>query len=104
LYLTSIYLNITNFLKKQVSIVTPKKMKKKTVYDFLTQMPQDIASKALINAKKEVLADESDSICDALSQAFVWDKSPQGHDYWEAIFNAYEDDISADNMFGSSLN
>jgi hypothetical protein len=104
LYLISIYLNITNFLKKQVSILTPKKMKKKTVYDFLMQMPQDISSKALINANKEVLAEEADSVCDALAQAFVWEKSPQGHDYWESIFNAYEDDISADNMFGSSLN
>lgn len=79
-------------------------MKKKTIYDFLMKMPQDIASKALINANRDVLSDEADSICDALSQAFVWDKSPQGHDYWEAIYNAYEDDISPDNMFASSLN
>jgi hypothetical protein len=79
-------------------------MKTKTVYDFLTKMPQDIASKALINAKREVLADEADSVCDALVQAFIWEKSPQGHDYWEAIFNAYEDDVSPNNMFASSFN
>lgn len=79
-------------------------MKKKTVFDYLNELPADIASKALINANRDVLAHEADSIPDALQCAFVWDKSPQGHDYWAAIFNAFEDDISSDNMLDNSLN
>lgn len=79
-------------------------MKKKTIFDYLNELPQDIASKALVNANRDILADEASSIPDALQAAFIWEKSPQGHDYWEAIFNAFEDDISPDNMFGNSLN
>lgn len=76
-----------------------------TVKDQLLKLPADIAEKALINARSTAIFIESDSICDALLCAFYWDQTPQGHDYWEAIFNAYEaDETSGDKMFHPSLN
>lgn len=76
-----------------------------TVKEQLLKLPADIAEKALINAGSTAIFIESDSICDALLCAFYWDQTPQGHDYWEDIFNAYEaDESSGDKMFHSSLN
>lgn len=75
-----------------------------TVKNHLLQLPADVAEKAIINANIQVLDQRADDICDALLMAFYWDKTPQGHDYWEAIYNAYEADTDSEKMFDPSLN
>ena len=77
-----------------------------TIKNYLLKLPSDIAAKAILNTATDRLDDEAGSICDALIQAFVWEHSPQGHDYWAAIYETYEaDEISSDDsIVGFSLN
>jgi hypothetical protein len=75
-----------------------------TVKNYLLQLPADVSEKAIINTQIEVLDQPCDGICDALLMAFYWDKTPQGHDYWEGIYNAYESDTDAEKMFDPRLN
>ena len=75
-----------------------------TVKNYLLQLPADVSEKAIINAKIEMLDQPADDICDAILSAFYWDETPQGHDYWEAIYNAYEADTDADKVFDPRLN
>ncbi len=55
----------------------------KTVREWLECLPEPYRGQALANAEKSNMLDgRHESLYDALSSAFYWEGSPQGHDYW----------------------
>lgn len=63
---------------------------------LLRKLPEPYASEALALAianKRSVkivyysdMVDIRHAICDALMSAFIWDKSPQGREYWNEVY------------------
>ena len=61
-----------------------------TIEDWLHALPTDCREKALSNYKlqnKEQASRQASNLGAALTGGFVWDKSPEGHKYWENIRN-----------------
>jgi len=54
---------------------------RKKVKDWLMELPQPYRSQALDNTNVPD-GDGCESLADAISCAFVWDRSPEGHEYW----------------------
>ena len=52
---------------------------------FLKYLPKDVANAAIQNSCEEVLADECETIKDALTGGFDWHGSPEGHEFWAEL-------------------
>ena len=64
----------------------------KTVAYWLSALPNGDNVKALANADREMLSEIVKSQRVALFSAFVWDKSAEGHDYWERVADGLPED------------
>jgi len=58
----------------------------KTVKEWLETLPEPYRTQALENAIKSKLDDSSPDFGSAVIMGFIWEKSPQGWDYWNKIF------------------
>lgn len=61
-----------------------------TVIGYLEKLPEPYGSKAIKNTKPENYNCEAADTVDAIKRAFVWGKSPQGHDYWHRLAKSLE--------------
>ena len=64
------------------------------ITDLLLMLPDDIASKAIINFKAQhgditVATLTASSISSAISTAFVWDATPEGIYFWSELSEKY---------------
>ena len=49
---------------------------------FITHLPKDVSMAAVNNSCEEVLADDCETIRDALVGGFDWHASPEGFEFW----------------------
>lgn len=54
----------------------------KTIREWLEELPEPYRSEALKNADKDKLDAMEDLLSHAIAEAFDWEDSPQGFDYW----------------------
>jgi hypothetical protein len=64
------------------------------ITDLLLMLPDDIASKAIINLKARhgdntVATLTASSISSAIGSAFVWDATPEGRYFWSELSEKY---------------
>lgn len=65
-------------------------MTMKTVREwFMEMLPQDVADKAIKYALDDIIDTESPMLFDALMDAFIWDTTEEGHDYWDDIVEKF---------------
>lgn len=64
--------------------MTEEKTKLQWFEDYL---PADVAALAINNTEELRLNEQSESLDDALHEAFVWAKTDQGHKFWDNIAN-----------------
>lgn len=57
-----------------------------TIEYYLKQLPKEVSEKALANTSDERLTLLSKGVSDALSLAFSWDRSKEGHEYWSDVY------------------
>jgi hypothetical protein len=57
-----------------------------TVKDWLNTLEESYRSEALANMDEETSSHPVISLHDALGTAFIWDKTPQGHEYWADFY------------------
>lgn len=60
----------------------------KTTEEWLNELPAEAASKALENTPKLLLNVPEESLKSAILGAFAWYKSPEGHNYWQEIYDS----------------
>jgi hypothetical protein len=48
------------------------------------QTAEQVVTKKKLSARE---AERARDLADALDEAFMWDRTPQGHDYWKEVFN-----------------
>lgn len=60
----------------------------KTTLSWLKRLPQPIRDLALARRNVAVDGKESASLSQALLNAFIWDLTPEGHDFWERVCHA----------------
>lgn len=61
----------------------------KTIKDWLEELPEGIKEKALLNYKASPQNKEKEvvgSLSAAISGAFVWIDTPEGHEFWENLY------------------
>ena len=77
-----------NSIQKRPAELDPKP----TVRDQLMKLPDGVREAALENAERSnratFLADECDSMSRALYDAFLWQKTPQGYEYWWSVWDS----------------
>lgn len=65
----------------------------KTIKEWLEELPTEIKEKAFYNVHRLtvfpniILEFKEGSIKDAISSAFIWECTDEGHEYWESIYN-----------------
>lgn len=63
----------------------------KTVEEWLEEtLPEGLFKLAISNSTEETLKFETTNFSQALSAAFMWNKTPQGFTYWRKICKMYE--------------
>lgn len=73
----------------------------KSVKYYLTKLPKFERKLALLNFKyhKTTFSNtKTDCMSKALINAFYWDKTPEGSDYWRRLYEMYK---SYDDLFDS---
>ena len=70
---------------------------KKSIREWLKELPEEYRTKAQVNYEKqhiqlpynapELMVSSAKS---ALKGSFIWEDSPEKHDYWEKVFNELE--------------
>ena len=65
----------------------------KTLGEWLEELPVEVRVKAIVNTwaqdgTQEVLDVPESDLYNALSGAFKWDETPEGHEYWSALAHA----------------
>lgn len=60
-------------------------MKKYTIKQWFSLLPPDIRERAIANTKKAMLRFLDSSFSEAIKGAFIWESSPEGHEYWQEI-------------------
>jgi hypothetical protein len=60
-----------------------------TIYEWLQQLPEPIKDKAIRNLYDENKDLRRESLADAIYCAFVFEYTPEGHNYWVEIANQY---------------
>lgn len=61
----------------------------KTVEEWFNYLEEPYKTQALENSIEKSLKIIKESMSDALSCAFIWDESCQGHEYWFNLFTKY---------------
>jgi hypothetical protein len=63
----------------------------KKVKNWLTQLQEPERSKAINNT----ICPDVYAVClaEAIAGAFNWENTPEGHEYWEAIFQKYLEEL-----------
>lgn len=61
----------------------------KIVKEWFNDLEEPYKKQALENTVEKSLKIIAESMTEALSSAFYWTDSPQGHDYWSNIFKQY---------------
>lgn len=56
---------------------------------FLEILPIELSSLAINNSHEYLLNLTFDSFHESLAACFVWDKSPQGHNFWSEIHQTH---------------
>jgi hypothetical protein len=64
-------------------------MNEKTVGDWLLSLPSGYRERAIRNTRPHNSTWKCDSICEALNLAFIWESSPEGNDFWDAVYEHY---------------
>lgn len=61
------------------------------ILDWIFQLPEPQMKKAISNMllQRILPTESSDSMHDALANAFKWDATPEKHSYWERIQKGY---------------
>lgn len=57
----------------------------RTVKEHLESLPHPLSLMAIRNADKSTLKLKKETLSQALSNAFCWDLSPQGHKFWHNV-------------------
>lgn len=57
----------------------------KTIREWLNDLPEDIRVRAFRNAKPELIELEKSNLERALSGAFVWSDTIEGHEFWDLV-------------------
>ena len=62
----------------------------KSVKEWLEELPEEIRDKAISNTKAALLEENAkdDSLKGAIAGAFIWGETPEGHKYWQEIFES----------------
>lgn len=67
-----------------------------TFREALEKLPEPYKTQAIENTTDQVLGlwCPAKTLNKTLDMAFVWEETPQGHDYWEAIYYQVENIIN----------
>ncbi len=82
----------------------------KTIYEWLNELPQPYKSQALYNFGVQMhrykfeeperyerfSTNKFEYMCEAINWSSTWERTPQGHDYWNRIHSEYEKIKEAD--------
>lgn len=60
-------------------------MKKYTKEQWLNLLPLEIKEKAIANINRQMLSILATSLSEVINGFFIWDSSPEGHEYWREI-------------------
>ena len=64
----------------------------KSIGEWFLSLPEEIRLKAVANTKPDRLFIKScPNLNDAIWKAFVWEWSPEGHEYWKNVANEAKD-------------
>lgn len=68
---------------------------RKTVEEWLNELPEHIKEKALVNLCEaedynkdnieDILEEPEDSLWDAIAGSFIWTGTPEGNDFWKNV-------------------
>lgn len=61
----------------------------KTIREWFEELEEPYRTQAISNSKKfnpGGLDLQDRSLSDALTSAFLWESTPEGHDYWHSLF------------------
>lgn len=58
----------------------------KTIEEWLCQLPPEIRNKAIANTTITDLKKQVSSLDKAIIDAFTWDITPEGENYWDEIY------------------
>lgn len=67
----------------------PEQPAKKTVHDYLRELPEPYRSQALEVVDKQIITKEVDSMADAIAWFQVWGNTPQKGRYWNTVHEHY---------------
>lgn len=63
----------------------------KTIREWLEELPEPYRTQAIENTEDELLLERVESLKKAVKCAFIWNKSPQGHEYWSELHETLND-------------
>jgi len=58
----------------------------KTIREWFEMLPEPYRTKALANTAPDNRTEDYPSLISALDNAFVWDETQEGGDYWHELF------------------
>ena len=61
----------------------------KTVKEWLEELPDGYMERALKNLDPDLYGTYAGSMTNAISWGFRWDKSPEGIEFWAAVYDYY---------------
>ena len=62
----------------------------KTAREWFKELPDDIENMAVENVRSTVRLDvEQISLPDAIISSFNWIETPQGHDFWQNVYDQH---------------
>ena len=64
----------------------------KTIKEWFNELPDGYRALALKNAidfNENVINIDCKDICEAMSVAFIWDHTIEGHDFWSKVYDHY---------------
>jgi len=64
----------------------------KTIKEWLSELPEPYRSQALENTAVDTLDENEGNLSMALHEAFDWETSLQGHNYWRILYNLITED------------
>lgn len=73
---------------ESLSSETAKKQPE-TIEEWLNTLPQRPRKKAFANTKKQKLSNKVECLSEAINNAFTWDETPEGVDYWNKQYEKY---------------
>lgn len=58
----------------------------KTIREWLEELPEPYRTQAINNTEKNRLLTHDVSLREAITVAFFWGNSPEGHEYWAEFY------------------